>query len=269
MKSLVSQTVFCMTSTYHSKDKTFYYADFDANGWPQSGRDRAVEAIRRCFAFHICGDQHLATLGQYGIADWRDAGWWFCVPSIANLWPRWWQPRDQAGKNAEEGAQEFTGDFLDGFGNKMTIYAHTNPKPSNREPAELHERMPGFGIVRFNKDTRQITVECWPRMVDVTDPAQQYTGWPRTISQFDNFGKQEARLPRMNIIGGTDPVVRVESDGQLVYCVRMKGSSFQPMVPASGTYSVTVIDGNRQKTLPRVATVDGESSEVVEVRLSQ
>jgi hypothetical protein len=268
MKSLVSQTVFSMTSTFHSKNKTFYYADFDANAWPQSGRNRAIEVMRRCSAFHICGDQHLSTIGQYGIDQWRDAGWWFCVPSIANLWPRWWQPKNQTGRNAEAGAQEYTGDFLDGFGNKMTIYAHTNPEPSNREPAALHDRMPGFGIVRFNKETRDITIECWPRMVDVTDPAQQYTGWPRTISQFDNLGHHEARLPELKFIGSTDPVVRVESNGQVVSCVRVKGRTFQPLVPAAGMYSITVVDGNKQQTLNNVATVANDTANVVEIRLS-
>jgi hypothetical protein len=268
MKSLVSQTVFSMTSTFHSKDKTFYYADFDANGWPQTGRNRAIHAMRQCFAFHICGDQHLATIGQYGVDDWRDAGWWFCVPSIANLWPRWWQPRNQTGRNAEEGAQENTGDFVDGFGNKMTIYAHTNPRPSQREPVQLHERMPGFGIVRFHKDTRDITMECWPRMVDVTDPTQQYTGWPRTINQFDNLGaKTEALLPQLRIVGRSDPVIQVESEGELVYCVRIKGNSFQPKVPKTGKYSVTISDGKRQQTLSDVVTVSDDSTKVIEVQL--
>jgi len=182
-KAVVSQTAFNMTSTYHGSEKEFYRADFDANGWPQTGRDRAVDAMRRAQAFHICGDQHLATLGQYGIDSFRDAGWWFCVPSIANLWPRWWEPKYEAVRKID-GPLDNLGDYLDGFGNKMTIHAHTNPRPSGREPAELHDRMPGFGIVRFDRSTKKITAECWPRMVDVTDPTNQYRGWPRTIDPF-------------------------------------------------------------------------------------
>jgi hypothetical protein len=270
MKSVVSQTVFSMTSTFHSKDKMFYFADFDANGWPQTGRNRAIDAMRSCAAFHICGDQHLSTIGQYGIDEWRDAGWWFCVPSIANLWPRWWQPNNQTGQNAEPDGQENTGDFLDGFGNKMTIYAHTNPKPSNREPAELHDRMPGFGIVRFNKETRDITIECWPRMVDVTDPSQQYTGWPRTVSQFDNLGQRaNAHLPTLKVTDCTDPVIRIESKDGLVYCVRIKGNTFRPGVPRPGTYSVTVVDNKKQTTLENIETVPDGITKVVEIRVGE
>ena len=36
--------------------------DMDSNGWPQSGRNRALAAIRKGFAFHVAGDQHL---GQF------------------------------------------------------------------------------------------------------------------------------------------------------------------------------------------------------------
>ena len=36
--------------------------------------------------------------------------------------------------------------------------------------AELHDRMPGFGLVYFDKSERTIRMECWPRMTDPTDP---------------------------------------------------------------------------------------------------
>ena len=36
---------------------------------------------------------------------------------------------------------EFTGDYYGSMRNRMTIYAHTNPAPTDREPVELHERM--------------------------------------------------------------------------------------------------------------------------------
>jgi len=271
IKAVVSQTAWSMTSTYHSGSKRFYYADFDANGWPQTGRNRAIDAMRRCFAFHICGDQHLSTLGQYGIDEWRDANFWFCVPSIANLYPRWWAPKDPEGRNREPGARQYTGDFLDGFGNKLTVYAHTNPYKTGREPAELHDRMPGFGIVRFDKQTRRITVECWPRMIDVTDPAngkKQYPGWPRTIHQLDNYGREAvAWLPTLVVRGRRDPVVQIvaEADGEVVYTLRIQGTTWRPKVFEPGKYTVRIGQGDARRVFEHVASVGEESPATLEV----
>lgn len=274
MKAVVSQTVWSMTSTFHSKNKVFYYADFDSGGWPQSARDRAIDAMRRSFAFHICGDQHLATIVQYGIDEWRDAGWAFCVPSIANLWPRWWLPKSE-GLRPEPGAQDHTGDYIDGFGNRVTVYAHTNPRETGREPAELHDRMPGFGIVRFDKKERTITMECWPRMSDPTEPAQaglQYPGWPRTIRQLDGYGRRPvAWLPRIVVEGADDPVVQVldGESGEVVYTLRISGREFRPWVFREGTYTVRVGDGADRQVLEGVRSGPESSDARIEVRLGR
>jgi hypothetical protein len=261
MKAVVSQTLFSMASNWHGQNRTYYEADFDANGWPQHKRNRAVELLRRAAAFHICGDQHLATIVQYGIDDWRDAGWAFCVPSIANLWPRWWAPR-RAGRNREDGAQEHTGDHLDGFGNHLTVYAHTNPRPSGREPAELHDRMPGFGVVRFDKAARTITMECWPRMVvPGSEGAQQYEGWPRTISQSDNLGRHRFRLPELLVEGTSDPVVVVTEagTGNPVYSLRIQGRAARLPVPAARRYDLRVDDRGRSVELRGIDAVDARA----------
>ena len=50
-------------------------SDFDSDGWPQTGRRKAVEAIRKAFAMHIAGDQHLGSTTQYGVDAWRDASY--------------------------------------------------------------------------------------------------------------------------------------------------------------------------------------------------
>jgi hypothetical protein len=68
-KAVVSQTILCMAQNYPAKDEAFYVADFDSNGWPQSGRDAALRERRRAFAFHIRGDQHLGAIVQYGIDE--------------------------------------------------------------------------------------------------------------------------------------------------------------------------------------------------------
>lgn len=269
MKAVVSQTLFGMASTHHGSGKTFYYADFDANGWPQTGRNKAVEAMRKCYAVHLAGDQHLATILRYGVDDWRDSSWAFVVPSIANLWPRWWEPKT-TGRNPEPGAQDHTGDFLDGFGNRLTVVAHTNPVKTGRKPAELHDRMPGWGLARFDKAKRAITFECWPRMTDPTDPAsKQYRGWPRTISQFDNYPRPGlAHLPEIVLKKGTDPVIQVrdETNGEVLYTVRALGKRFQPKVfKIDGTYTVRVDSDTARKEFKGVRPVNKDDPAVIEI----
>ena len=81
----------------------------------------------------------------------------------------------------------WTGDYVDGLGNKIRMLAYANPE--NRQ--DETKRSDGYGIARFNKRARTVTFECWPRNVDVTDPkAKQYPGWPLTIKQQDNYGRQ-------------------------------------------------------------------------------
>ena len=156
-------------------------ADADSNGWPPSGRNRALRWFREADALHLCGDQHLASVVRYGVDDWEDSGTAFCLPSIANTWPRRWYPATP-GESRAPGAPRYTGRFLDGFGNRLTVVAVANPVASGHEPARLHDRAPGYGIVRFRKASRTIVLECWPRWVDPLErDARQYPGWPVTI----------------------------------------------------------------------------------------
>jgi alkaline phosphatase D len=101
-------------------------ADCDSNGWPQTPRNTALRAMRKGFAMHIAGDQHLGTTIQYGVDDFNDAGFALCVPSIANTWPRRWFPPEE-GLDRPAGAPKYAGKFLDGFGNHVTVHAVSNP----------------------------------------------------------------------------------------------------------------------------------------------
>jgi hypothetical protein len=247
-------------------------ADADSNGWPQTGRNKALREMRRGFALHICGDQHLGSAIQYGVDDWRDAGFALCVPSVGNFFPRRWFP-PEPGLNQSPGAPRYTGDYYDGFGNRMTVHAVSNPHAYGHEPAALYERAPGYGIVKFNKDDRTITIECWPRWEDpARADARQYPGWPITIKQVDNYGREAvAYLPTLNISGLTDPVVQVidESDGDIVYTLRIKGSSFRPKVFKHGTYTITVSDPDlgKMKTITGVRSLPPNTSETIDVKL--
>jgi len=242
MKAVLSQTIFCGGAHLHGSRNNRLLADLDSNGWPQTGRNKALAEIRKAFALHIAGDQHLGTIIHHGIDEWDDAMYSFCVPSIANLYLRWWAPLEP-GKNRPPGMPEYTGRFLDGFSNKVTVWAVANPSPEENHD-KLTTRAAGFGVVRFNKPKRTITIECWPRNVDVTDPAsRQYPGWPKTISQLDNYGRKAAAyLPTLKISGTEDPVVQVidEAGGEVVYTLRIKGDEFRPKVFAKGTYTIRV-----------------------------
>lgn len=239
MKVALSQTIFCGGAHIHGSANGRLHADMDSNGWPQSGRNRALDALRKGFAFHCAGDQHLATIFQHGIDEHRDAIWSFCVPSIANLYLRWWEPLEP-GRNRETGAPEYTGDHLDGFHNKVTNHAAANPE---KKPAGniLNTRAAGFGIVRLNTATRQITMECWPRNVDITSSAaKQYRGWPRTISQFDNYNPRSwGKLGKITF-DVEDPVVQlIHADtNEILYTVRANGQTFTPSAPKDNVFIV-------------------------------
>lgn len=248
MKCVLSQTIFCQGHTMQTMD-------LDVNGWPQSGRNRALRTIRKSFAFMLAGDQHLATVIHHGIDEFGDAGYSFCMPSIVNHYPRYWRPQQNA-ERIINGPLDGLGDYFDGLGNRITMYSHADPKafePPIESMSRWVKSATGYGIVRFNKSNRTIKMECWPRGTEVTKPdAKQYPGWPITISQMDNYGKKAfGFLPKLKINGQPDPVVQVinEDSKEVVYTIRIKGNIFQPKVFVRGKHTVKVGEGNAIKTL--------------------
>jgi len=271
MKAVLSQTVFANAATIHGGKTNRLHADMDSNGWPQTGRRKALHEIRRGFATMLCGDQHLGTVIHHGIDDFNDAGYSLCVPSIANLYLRWWAPL-APGKNRAPGMPEYCGEFLDGFGNKITMLAAANPTPeANRD--RLTTRAAGFGVARFNRKTRKVTFECWPRNADVTDPkTKQYAGWPVTFDHEDNYGRKAAAyLPTIQVTGMTDPVVQVidEAGGQIVYTLRIRGSTHRPKVFKKGVYTVKVGEQGTAnwKTLTGIEALDAGDRKTLKVDL--
>jgi hypothetical protein len=223
-------------------------ADTDSGGWPQTGRNRALAALRRGFAMHVAGDQHLGAALQYGIYDFGDAGFAFSTPAIANTWPRRWYP-PTPGRDRAPGAPPYTGGFRDGFGNFMTVYAVANPVISGREPARLYDAAPGYGILRFDRRTRDVTIECWPRWVDPTDAdARQFDGWPITFNQVANDGRAaDGMLPTIEVVGLEDPVIQVidERTGEIISALRIAGRTHQPRAIGRGPFTVRVGDPDR------------------------
>ncbi|MBT28314.1 MAG: hypothetical protein CMO01_01545 [Thalassobius sp.] len=177
MKVVLSQTGFCGGAHLHGSKDNRLFADLDSNGWPQKGRNKALELIREANAVHIGGDQHLATIIKHGIEEFEDGPWAFVVPaSVNNYYSRWWWPTEEELKNTKPLTAElpWSGNFLDGFHNKISVYAYANPDGDSNGA--------GYGLIRFNKKDKTVTFECWPRNVDVTKPgAKQFTGWPYTV----------------------------------------------------------------------------------------
>ncbi len=273
MKAVLSQTVFANAAHIHKGNRLI--ADMDSNGWPQSGRNRALDEIRKSFSLMIGGDQHLATVIHHGIDEFGGAGFSFCVPSIVNFYPRQWMPLVK-GVNPVSDKLDHTGSYLDGFGNHLTMYAYANPYegklnyPKWREKGQWGKLAAGHGIIRFNKKTRKITMECWPRGVDVTKKdAKQFPGWPVTVNQLDNFGKKAvAYLPTIKVSGMTMPVIQVidESSKQVIYTLRIKGDLFRPKVFAEGSYTVIVGDQqSKVKKLKGLKSLAAKDTKIIQV----
>ena len=176
MKAVLSATGFCGGAHIHGNKDNRLHADMDSNGWPQTGRNKALELIKAAKAVHIGGDQHLSTVIQHGIDEFEDGPWAFIVPALVNnYYSRWWWPEDeQPGENANN-ILPWTGRYKDGFDNKITMHAYANPEsPSSGG---------GYGLIRFNKEKNSVTFESWPREVDVTtSTAKQFVGWPIEVS---------------------------------------------------------------------------------------
>ncbi|WNJ17894.1 alkaline phosphatase D family protein [Pontibacter sp. G13] len=252
MKTVLSQTIFVQANNYTGKHDRPIINDFDTNGWPQAGRNRALSTIRKSFSPMIAGDQHLATVVQHGVQNWGDAGYSFASPAIANYWLRWWDPSEE-GKNKAPDAPYYTGEFYDGFQNKMTVLAVANPSLEEiKEGGKLSTRVAGYGLVRYNKKDRTITFECWGRNIDITDPnSQQYEGWPITISQTDNFNIQDGYELPMLMISRENQVVTVRDSytNEVMSSIRVNGKAYKPKVLNAGSYTLEVGEGISQKRI--------------------
>lgn len=238
MKCVLSQTAFCGAVHLHGQPDNRLLADLDCNGWPQQQRNETLRQIRRVRATHLCGDQHLGVTLKHGIDAFGDGPYAFTSPALVNtVYARWWHPQDEKpGANpVERSPLPWTGDYLDGLGNRISVMAYANPE----DLADERRRGDGYGIVRFDKKAGRVTFECWPRF----SQGEQYAGWPIVVQNDDNDGRRPvAWLPELVFEGAGRPVVQViaEADGEVLYTARVRGTRFQPHVYAQGTFSVKV-----------------------------
>lgn len=269
IKCIVSQTPFGMIHTHAATGYGFGINDRDSNGWPTHRREEAWELFRLSRSFQLAGDQHLGTLVHHGINGPADAGYSFTSPAISNFFPRVWDPEHNSGGRTET-INEYKGDFfLNGVGNLPTgspnlnsqipghirVVGAANPpeyynQTRNINPANLHDRGAGYGVIRIQKTTRQITFECWPLHADPTLPqsGSQFPDWPVTINQTDNDGRTPTGfLPLIDTLSEKDPVVSVyhESTGELLYSMRFSGTLIRlPVYDNAATYLVDISYGD-------------------------
>lgn len=167
----------------------------------------------------------------------------------------------------------YTGEYLDGFGNHVTMLAYVNPDPANAKKygGEWGAKADGHAIVRFNTNKRTITMECWPRGVDVTKAnAPQYPGWPITITQEDNYGREaKAYLPTISVKGIKNPVIQIvdEKNNETVYTLRINGTTFRPKVFHDGTYTIKLGEmPDNMKTLNMIRSLPSGTEKTLNVK---
>ncbi len=278
MKVLLSQTVFANVATHHGSMDNYLYGDLDSGGWPKSGRDKVIRLMRKGAVFQINGDQHLTSLVQYGLEDYRDAGYSFCTPAICNFYMRWFLP-DELGipvMDRPEHGYPNTGKYEDSFGNKNFVYAVGNPgkitvdRNSRYNNAQI--RASGFGFVTFDQNERTIDIDSWRFLADVEDPnpvRDQFPGWPKQISQFDNLGLgAENVLPEISV-NQPNQVMQIwnEKTGELVQIYRIKGNTVQPKLYESGTFTVIIGENNEREAITGLKTQKEKNPEKVFVEL--
>ncbi len=262
MKAVLSQTSFCSAVHLHGKLENRLIADLDSNAWPQTGRNKALVEIRRAMACHIAGDQHLSTVVKHGIDAWGDGPYSFVSPAIVNtIYGRWWWPEsEKAGNNAVPGSPlPWTGEYKDGLGNLVTMFAYANPDGDTlRAPENKKSIADGYSIIRFNKTTHETIFECWPRFCDVSQgDSQQFKGWPVSFHAEENDGRKPAGYLAPLSFPAKSPVVQVveETSGDILYTRRIIGKTCELPVYAEGTYTVKYGSG-----IPNAIALKGAES---------
>lgn len=189
MKVVLSQTVFTGLATHHGGYDGYLKADLDSGSWPQTARNRTVRLLRTGLPLHINGDQHLATLSQYGADRQRDSCWSFCTPAIAVGYPRWWRPDELGMPHTNRPAHGLpqTGEYTDGLGNLTYVYAVGNPEvpTATHRYEKAHQKGSGFGFVTIDTQAKTYHIDCYRFLIDVNNPQpnDQFPGWPVTIQQ--------------------------------------------------------------------------------------
>ncbi|MEJ6010792.1 hypothetical protein [Novosphingobium aquae] len=187
-KVVLTQTVWACSQTTPEGHPLI---DFDSNGFPTYARRVAVQLVKECKALMLSGDQHMASLVRHGIDTYDDGPLQFTGPAGGVGWQRWFEPA-QALPNARPGVPN-TGDFVDGFGNKLRMLAVAQPRISLAEYRKYKQgrtqrimdralKREGFGMAIVDTNEGTVQLECWPWNSADTEAGSQYPGWPYKVS---------------------------------------------------------------------------------------
>ncbi|MEN9360857.1 MAG: hypothetical protein RL095_2392 [Verrucomicrobiota bacterium] len=256
MKVVLSQSPFAQVLTHSGSRHDYFQGDLDAHGWPHTARQQAIMTMRKAFPLHVTGDQHITTMMQYGVEHQRDSCWSLCVPAISVGWQRWWVP-DEVGiphQNRPRHNLPNTGEYSDGLGNKIFVYAVANPEGSSHSNRYRRAdiKVSGFSIVRIDPETR--TYECASyRFLPSPDGRPiPFPGFPLLVHQRDNFPAQSTRrLPEVRYQDCPEPVLKVYSQktGELIYALRLKTQSIQPWAYSDAAHKVVIGDPDQDDWL--------------------
>lgn len=257
MKVLLSQTLFSNVGTHHGNDKMFLYGDMDSGGWPKKQRDEVIKILRKGYAFHINGDQHLPFIVQYSVDEKQDGGWTFCTPAISTGYIRWGQPDlvDMPFINRPSHNLPNTGCYRDIFGNDNFVYAVGNPiddwQNENRY-IQAQNKASGFGLITFDLHKRDIKMDAYRFLSDKDKPSDedQYPGWPLTIKQTDNDGRKfNYSLPTLKFNQENQLVKVFTGKKELLNVIRVNGVSHQFFVPDTNQYYLEVGEADKIKKI--------------------
>lgn len=265
-KIVLTQTAFASVQT---DEKGSPIPDLDSNGWPMPARDAAIDIIRRGHAMIMGGDTHLPFVVRHGISTQGDGAVQFIVPPVTNKYRRWFEPG--------------TGDHLDAFGNKVRVLALSNPTISPKDVLKAApttgDKRPGagsaaragfysksevsyasvwdyhtildrrynpdgYGILRLNRNTQRITIECWPwNQPPRQAGARQFSGWPVNVTVSECDGRKAmAWLPELVFERVRNPIVQVvhQDTGAVEYTMRIRATSFRGAVFQPGKYRIRI-----------------------------
>jgi len=251
MKLAFSQSPLAQSATHSGADFNLNLGDRDANGWPKEGRDRAVEVLRKAFAPHVTGDQHLGMSLKHGLDVADDAIHSFAGPSMLNIFPRVWDPNNSSGGRGNE-EDDYRGVHLDAHGNLISVLAAANPNSyystyNQSKVVSKNDLGIGYGVVRVRKAEREYVFEAWPANVNPIEPgASPYTHWPIVVAQRSNDGRIPIGFLTARTASVANPVVTVfkESDNSLLYSRRYLNAQIElPVYDAEESYRVELSDG--------------------------
>jgi hypothetical protein len=133
---------------------------------------------------------------------------------------------------------------------------------------QAHMRTSGFALVTFDQQSRDIHIDCYTFLADVSHdkPINQFPGWPVTINQLENGGKMNYSLPTVEVSEPGQVIAVHDSRGELIYNLRMPGKSIEPGVFEEGSYTIRIGEGENVKEISNIST---GSKEKIHVNLLQ